>query len=303
MSKLAPVLLFSYNRLDELKLTVANLQSSQLANETILYLFSDGPKAEEDSRSVEKVREFLRSINGFKQIIYKFSDENKGLAPSIIAGVTEVLEYHGSAIILEDDLLVSTNFLVYMNKTLDYYQDYPNISSVCGFSNTIATTKLKDYPYDIYFAKRSSSWGWGTWKAKWEDIDWEVKDFDRFSKNSKERNEFNKWGSDMFSMLKQQQERSINSWAIRYSYHQHKHDLWSVFPMVSKVRNIGFNADATHTKGRFNRFDITLDESGKTDFMYLKDVLINKGIIKQFRAVNSLKNRIKYKILNLLWPS
>ena len=300
MKELSPVLLFSYNRIHELKRTVANLENAMLCDKTTLYLFSDGPKSDDDAESVETVRVFLKSIRGFKKIIYKFSKKNKGLATSIIEGVSEVLENHSNAIILEDDLLVSNNFLVFMNNGLNYYQDYENILSVCGFNNTITTRKSDEYPYDVFFAKRSSSWGWATWKKKWEGIDWEVKDFANISQNKQEIKAFNIWGSDMYSMLRRQQKGKIDSWAIRYCYHQYRNDLYSVFPLVSKVKNIGFNDDATNTKGRNSRYVVNLDKTSQVNFEFIKDIKVNQDIAKEFVALYSIRNRIKHKILNLL---
>jgi len=301
MDKVAPILIFSYNRLDELQQTVAHLKRAMLSDQSILYIYSDGPKKESDVESLEKVREFLKTITGFKKIIYKFSAINKGLASSIIDGVSEVLENHDSAIILEDDLLVSDNFLVYMNQALNYYEQDQKVLSVCGYTHKLKTKKSKNYPYDVYFTKRSSSWGWATWKNKWDGIDWEVKDFKEFSENISARKKFNKWGSDMYTMLKRQQNGEINSWAIRYTYHQYKHDMYSVFPLISKIKNIGFNENATHTKGKFNRFEVEMDESSQTQFNFIKDVSLDNNLTSEFKSLYSLTTRIKYKILNL-WP-
>lgn len=300
MNEISPVLLFTYNRIEELKKTIANLKRAELSRETVLYVFSDGPKSDNDIQSVENVRGFLKSIEGFKEIIYKFSESNRGLASSIIHGVTEIIELHERVIVLEDDLLVSENFLVYMNKGLDYYSNHNNILSVCGYSSTISKRKSDEYPYDIFFAKRTSSWGWATWKDKWKNIDWEIKDFKDFSKNKKEIKEFNKWGSDMYSMLKRQQMRKVDSWAIRYCYHQYKNNLWSVFPLVSKIKNIGFNNSATNTKEIYNRYEVDLDESCQSKFDFMNVVKLNHDIVSEFIKLNSLGSRIKYKILNLI---
>lgn len=296
----SPIVLFTYNRLEELKRTVKNLQEAYLSEESILYIFSDGAKSELDEDDIYNVREYLKSVNGFKKVNLKFSECNKGLAASIIEGVTEVSEKHGTAIVLEDDLEVSKNFLVFMNKALIYYKDYKSISSICGYNITSKIRKNKDYKSDIYFGKRSSSWGWATWYDQWKDIDWEVKDFDAFSQDRRKIKEFNRWGSDMYGMLRKQQKGEISSWAIRYSYHQYKHNLLSVFPIDSKVRNIGFNENATHTKQKFSRFHNYLDSTNNVTFKFKPDVKVNKEFAKEFRRVNSVINRIKYKLLNLI---
>ncbi|MEP2278098.1 sugar transferase [Maribacter sp.] len=295
---LSPIILFTYNRLGELKQTISALQENKLSNDSMLYIYSDGAKSDKDIVAVEAVREYLQTVSGFKEVILKFSDDNKGLALSIIKGVTTILEKHGKAIVLEDDLMVSSNFLDYMNSGLDYYDQNPSILSICGYNMKIEKEKSGNYPYDFFFAKRSSSWGWATWKDKWNGIDWDVEDFDMFSKDKDQRKAFNECGSDMFSMLKRQQQGKINSWAVRYNYHQFKHNLWSVFPMTSKVKNIGFSKEATHTNQKYSRFDVDLDMSGKTKFDFTNELVFNKEIQKQFKSVNSLKNRFFYKIKN-----
>ena len=38
----------------------------------------------------------------------------------------------------------------------------------------------KDYSYDTYFCTRSSSWGWATWADRWNSVDWELENFDKY---------------------------------------------------------------------------------------------------------------------------
>ena len=73
---------------------------------------------------VDKVREYVKSIKGFKTLHYTFSEKNKGLADSIIGGVSQVVNQYGKVIVLEDDLVLMPNFLNFLNQGLDYY---PNI--------------------------------------------------------------------------------------------------------------------------------------------------------------------------------
>jgi hypothetical protein len=297
--KLSPIILFTYNRLEELKQTIEALQKNKLANNSLLYVYSDGAKTDNDNIAVEAVRDFLKTVSGFKEVILTFSDKNKGLASSIIEGVTTILEKHGKVIVLEDDLLVSDNFLSFMNTGLEYYYEHSFVISICGYNMTVEKQKSEDYPYDIFFAKRSASWGWATWFDKWNGIDWDVKDYKTFSQSKEQCKAFNECGSDMSGMLKRQQQGKINSWAVRYNYHQFKNNLWSVFPITSKVKNIGFSSEATHTNQKYSRFDVNLDRSGKTDFKFTEEIVLDRDIQKQFKDVNSIKNRIIYKIKNL----
>lgn len=292
---LAPILLFTYKRLDTLKNTVNALKNNNLASNSDLFIFSDGSKNDKDYEYVASVRNYIKTIDGFKSINIKFSPQNYGLANSIISGVSKVLEDYDRVIVLEDDILTSNNFLDFMNQALEYYKNSNNIFSVSGYTPVISGLESDG----VYFTKRASSWGWATWKTKWDLVDWDVKDYDIFSKSTKLKKEFNKMGSDMSFMLGRQMSGEINSWAIRWCYSQFRLDLYSVFPSVSKVINVGFDSeDATHTKEKSNRFLTKLDNSTKTTFIFNNHVKLDKKIVYQFTRPYSFKNRLLNKLMN-----
>ncbi len=291
----APIVLFCYKRLDTLILTVEALQKNYLASQSELIIFSDAAKGEKDDKAVEDVRDYLKTIEGFNSIKIYEAKENKGLANSIINGVNQVLETHDSVIVLEDDLVSSPNFLNFMNDSLNFHEDNPQIFSIAGFSIPIKTNSDSD----VYFTRRSSSWGWATWKNRWEIINWEVTDYNSFKKNKVQRTEFNKMGSEMASMLDRQMTGKINSWAIRWCYYQFKNQLYSVHPFESKIDNVGFSPEASNTKEKYNRYKTALDIGTKTHFNFSNDITLEKDVIKQFIKPFTITSRIKYKLLNL----
>ncbi|MBB6612125.1 sugar transferase [Pontibacter sp. Tf4] len=296
---LAPILLFTYKRVDSLKQTIGALQRNNLVTESDLFVFSDGAKNKSDIDLVDQVRTYLRSISGFKSITIKEAPSNLGLANSIIAGVNEVISEYGKVIVLEDDLLTSANFLTFMNQALETFQNDPRIYSISGYTAPIKVPA--DYPFDNYFTRRASSWGWATWKDRWTNIDWEVSDYRDFSHNLKARYEFNKMGSDMSHMLSKYMNGKIDSWAIRWCYYQFKMNTLSVYPTLSKVSNIGSGQLATNTNEKYNRFtSSTLDTTNTYKFIFNQDVKLDKRFIKQFVKIYSLKTRIYYKIKNIL---
>jgi hypothetical protein len=296
-----PIVLFTYKRLDTLRKTVESLKANSLANSSDLIVYSDGLKSSKDEISIAEVRAYLKTIRGFKTITIHESLTNKGLANSIIEGVTEVINQYGKVIVLEDDLIVSQNFLVFMNTALGFYIDEAEIFSIAGYSIPINCNHSDS---DVYFTSRSSSWGWATWKDRWSSIDWEVKDYSGFKKDKTLRRNFNKMGSDMSQMLDRQMQGKINSWAIRWCYHQFKYDLFSAHPFTSKIVNIGFNSpDATNTKEKFHRYQTQIDNDEKTEFRFSKDYQLEPKIIHQFTKPYSIISRIKYKIINLLFKN
>lgn len=293
---LAPIVLFTYKRLDTLIQTVASLQKNKLAIESDLFIFSDAAKIDKDKEAIAEVRTYLKSITGFKSVIINEAPQNKGLATSIIDGVNTMVNTYGKVIVLEDDLVTSSNFLEYMNQALDFYENEKKVYSISGFSIPIQQNSFNS---DVYFTLRSSSWGWATWKDKWENIDWNVEDYNSFKNDKKRRLEFNQMGSDMSQMLDRQMSGSINSWAIRWCYHQFKNNLYSVHPFTTKVQNIGFNSeDASNTKEKYNRYETILDNSNRNEFMFSKEIKLRPEIINQFTRPFSFYSRIIYKIKN-----
>ncbi len=291
---LAPILLFTYKRLDSLQQTVSSLQQNYHARESDLFIFSDAAKSVADEVSITKVRDYLKTITGFKNISIVEAPKNMGLANSIISGVSQVIKKYGKVIVLEDDLVTSPNFLSFMNKALDFYENNLNVFSIAGY--TIPIRYEADYGYDNYFFQRASSWGWAAWKDRWLEIDWAVKDFNQFKKNRKAIKDFKLRGSDIYSMLNKQMNGKIDSWAIRWCFHQFKQKSYTVYPVVSKIKNIGFETNATHTNV-YNRYTSETDNGLKRDFNFAKNIIPDKSFTEQFQNFYSIKSRIAGKLM------
>ena len=269
-----------------------SLKQNPLFEESEKYVFIDGPRNEKDASLIKEVAQIAYTATDN----VKLSPQNKGLGSSIIAGVSEVLNEHDAVIVLEDDLRLMPGFLTYMNNALEHFKVDERILAICGYSLKITTPK--GYDSTAYFGDRASSWGWGTWRDRWQNVDWEVSDWAEFSNNKKAIARLNQCGSDMFGMLGDYMEGRNRSWAIRFCYHQFKHGLYSVHPVKSLVDNEGFGEAATNCRQKYNRFKIEL-----TDSINLKaeDALEpNKTILRQLHRYHSIPIRIYSRIRKLL---
>lgn len=284
---LAPIVIFTFNRLEHTKKTIEALKKNDLAIDSEIYIFSDGPRNNEEVISVEKVRNYIKTIDGFKKINIIESKINKGLAKSVIEGVTDIIQKYGKVIVIEDDLVTSKHFLKYMNEALDIYQERPDIWSISGYTPNIKIPK--NYTDEVYLIKRGASWGWATWKDRWKLNDWEIKDYNEFKKNIKLRKSFNEAGSDMSPMLNDQMKGRINSWAIRWGYNQFKMNMWTIYPIRSLVKNIGNDLSGTHTSIT-NKYNVIL-ATEKPNLN--KSVQINPLLCKEFKKFYDL-NLIGY---------
>lgn len=296
----APVIIFGYNRKDHLKQTVDALGENTGASNVELYVFLDGYKAEKDKVKVQEVHEYGKELQfdpRFKSVNIIIAEENKGLAASVIKGVSSVIKKHNRVIVLEDDIVTSHDFLTFMNQALDYYEKVNQVWSISGY--TFDLSALKDIRDDVYLGYRASSWGWATWKDRWDTVDWNIEDYNSFRFNLVLRSKFNRGGTNMADMLDRQMAGEISSWAIRWCYAQFKQDKLTVFPCKSKVLNIGQDGSGTHSD-KLNQYNSK--QFGEHPFI-LTLPKVNKSISKEFKKrtglsfSSRLKRFYKYNII------
>ena len=290
MQTFAPIVLFVYNRPEHTARTIKFLRQNELAQESRLFIFSDGPKSPEDDEKVLEVRTFLKTVDGFKSVKVIESTENQGLAQSVISGASEVLEKYQKVIVLEDDLLTSNDFLNFMNFALDAYRDEPRVFSVSGYSYPLAP--LKSYPYSAYFSHRGSSWSWGIWLDRWQTIDWEIQG--DFINNKAQQQAFNKTcGPDLSNMLIKHLNGKIDSWAIRFAYNAFIQDKLHVLAAKNKVKNIGHDNTGTHSP-KTTKYDVPLIAEDKYTFPEIAapEVRLKNAIIK-FHTKNFIVRLIR----------
>lgn len=253
---LAPIILFVYNRLLYTQQTIESLKKNVLAKESELFIYSDAPKSEKDKKFVAEVREYIRAIEGFSNVVIKESDTNKGLAKSITKGVTEVIEKYKKAIILEDDLIVSPFFLRYMNETLELYKDEEDVISIHGY-----LYPLKEKLPETFFLKGADCWGWATWKRGWDLYDDDAEKLSKQLMEKKLEKEFDFNENYNYSrMLKQQIKGEIDSWAIKWYASAFINNKLTLYPGRSLVKNIGTEGLGTHFKST-KAFDSELSEA------------------------------------------
>jgi hypothetical protein len=255
--KPSPVALFAYTRAEHLCSTVESLSRNTIAKETVLYVFSDGPRTAQDEGKVEAVRNYVREIKGFADVNLVTSDQNRGLSASIVGGVDRVLAKHESLIVLEDDLATSPFFLQYMNDALRCYQDDQRVVSVHGYM----------YPVDgslpeTFFIRGADCWGWATWRRGWKVFNSDGRALLREIKRRRLTRSFNLNGAFNYLQILQDQVVGRNdSWAIRWHAAAFLADMVTLYPGRSLVQNLGTDGSGTHFKASSNQFDTEISNS------------------------------------------
>ncbi len=230
--------------------TLEALAKNELADESVLYVFSDGPKekaSEKDLQSIHEVRRLVNCCEWFKEVILFESEKNNGLANSIIKGVTEIVNKHGKVIVLEDDIVTSRYFLKFLNDGLDVYEATSQVYAINSYMFPIQTERIDTFLSPL----ATTSWGWATWKEKWGAFQRETPYKWLIQSNRFLRARFNLADSDLTYMLD-----NTNSWAIRWYYSVFIRNGLGLFPTKSLSKHIGFGEVATHTKTEFDQMEI-----------------------------------------------
>ena len=290
----APIVVFAYKRFFEYKKLIESLQKNNECKYSDLFIFIDGIKNEKEEENNTKIYEYSKNIDGFRNVFIEKSKINKGLANSVINGVSNVINKYGKVIVLEDDLEVSNTFLAYMNSSLDYYHNQEKVFSIAGYCPNIS---IKND--NVFFFPRIESWGWATWDNRWNKVDWNVSDYNEFIKNKKLIKEFNKGGNDLSEMLKQQHLGEVDSWAIRFCYSEFIDKSFTVYPPKSLVANNGCNLNGTNFKEVNTRYDVKIADNYSPILKEFNGIMNNYGKMLAFYNCSRMVDLFN-KIVNKL---
>lgn len=306
-TELAPVILFAYNRPLHTQRVLDALAGNKEAKNSILYIYCDGAKAtanKEEQEAVFKTRAAVKLEKRFKEIIIKEQDKNKGLAKSVIDGVTEVITKHGKVIVVEDDILVSEYFLKFMNDSLTIYNDATDVACINAY-----VYPVKEKLPDTFFIKGADCWGWATWQRAWNIFEPDGKKLLNEIESKKLKKEFDFEGSyPYYDMLKDQVEGRNNSWAIRWYASAFLKNAYCLYPGVSMAENIGIDGSGTHSgiseswkvhlslfKTNIEKIKVEENSEAKRSFInYFKSIKRSR-ITKLKTSLKNINNKLRNK--------
>lgn len=261
MQNLAPIALFVYNRPQHTARTLKFLQQNLLAADSRLYIFSDGAKRPEDEQKVIEVREIIRNAEGFKSVKVIERQENAGLANSVIAGVSQLINDYGHVIVFEDDLITSPHTLTYFNDALNRYKTAEKVMHIGAYMYPL---KADDLPQSFFY-RAATSWGWATWARAWKnfepDIDILISQFDQQKKSAFAiDNTMNFW-----KQMQEFKKGKNNSWAIRWYASIFLKGGLTLNPSQSLVNNIGHDGTGVHS-GINDIYNVIINPKPVTEF-------------------------------------
>ena len=163
------IAVFSFRRPDKLRLVLEALRGAKVAK---LYHFCDGPRNAADEQICAVNRQIAQSVETGIPTEYQLREKNIGLTQNLIGGIDHVLNKHEAIIVLEDDIVPTSQFFEFMIKGLNTFKERQDIFSISGYH----PLSHEETPVDSAFlSPRFFCWGWATWTNRWQAISAQVK--------------------------------------------------------------------------------------------------------------------------------
>ena len=302
MNSYAPIALFVYNRPEHVKRVIEAIKKNLIAQNSILYIFSDYSNEEVDQKKIKKIRKFIKNLTCFKKIVIIERKYNLGTSKNIVLGLNQIFKKHNRCIVIEDDILISNNFLFQMNYFLEKYNKIKNVASIEGYMYPVKFNK--NVP-NYFFLKGTGCWGWATWKRSWKNYEDSVqKLLNKFSNKKELIRDFNFYDSyPYYKMLKKQKWSKKKSWAIKWYASNYIKNNYTIYFKSSLVKNIGLDGSGVNCRidyqinqKKFKNiiFNNIINEQPKENLIAKKD--ISKYLKSKFSFINKLNLFIR-KIL------
>ncbi|MDR0220510.1 MAG: hypothetical protein LBI54_03780 [Lachnospiraceae bacterium] len=294
------VALFTYKRTDVLKTVLAALKSIEEID--TLYIFQDGVSVNDsenpgDAAKWQEVNRMINQIDWCRTII-SISKENKGCAASIIMGINKVLEENDAVIVIEDDCVPHEDFISFMKQGLEKYEGSKQVYNISGYAWPIEVAQPKDE--DVYFCGRTSSWGWGTWRDRWEKFSRDYLLLEQVKQNQETSARFGLWGNDLEAMLIGNLKGTVDAWDVFWALLVINEGGYCLNPYQSLIRYEGFDGEGRHCAKKDDTAALSSQRIAGFRFPpqveispEIEDAIVRSGMFKSVKDMDGADSREK----------
>lgn len=275
-----PVIFIIFNRKNTTK---AVFEQIKKARPKQLFIISDGPRLERDGESklVWETRDVVEHIDWECEVHKNYSNINMGCDKRIVSGINWAFQYIDKAIILEDDCLPEIQFFDFCKEMLEKYEEEKQIAYISGSISIKGFRTCFDYFYSYY----GDTWGWATWKDRWDMYEYGTEEFFRKKETYMKGILTSKGRKDFLNDVDRHFKRGSFPWD--YIWLICTSELLKIVPSKNLTVNIGFSENSTHTAEKPKGY---YDVLGKISADYLHP---NK-IENMSRYIKAYERKTKY---------
>jgi hypothetical protein len=242
-----PVVFIVFNRPESTRRVFAEIRRARPSR---LLLVADGPRANRPNEAglCAEVRRIVQEIDWDCKLSTNLSEVNLGCKKRVSSGIDWAFDQVEEAIILEDDCLPDPTFFRFCQELLERYRDNRKVMSIGGanFQGT-HDQSLRSY----YFSQFVHIWGWASWRRAWKPhYDVTMAGWPSYDRSGQLRERVGSlWATWVWRRAFQRVYAGlVDTWDYQWTFAVWKNHGVSVVPEVNLISNIGFDAQATHTR-------------------------------------------------------
>ncbi len=252
------IVVIAYNRPRALERLLSSLERAEYPVQDIALIIS----IDRDQKNIAANEEVLRLAEGFqwkqgeKKVV--FQQQNLGLRQHVLT-CGDYTEAYGSAILLEDDLMVSPLFYSFTREALAFSENTASIAGISLYNHRLNVHTREDFSaledgYDNWYFQFASSWGQAWSHAQWKAFrDW----YDAGNQNLT--------GHEIPANVKAWSEKSWLKYFIGYLIEK---DLFFLYPRISHTTN--FSDQGTHVGSDSTAFQVPLSYGHQRSYSFSK---------------------------------
>jgi len=244
-----PVLLITFNRPNHTRKVLERIVS---ANPTELFVFRDHWREERanERTKCEQVLDVIQDLTSSTniRIHYLLPDINLGCGVGPMTAISWFFKNVEQGIVMEDDCLAHPDFFPYCEVLLDKYKN----SKVKFINSTLYDDCWRNECKDSYgFSHYMCAGAWASWRDVWQGFDLNLKTINAFTfycqvlRITHNIAEAEWWYYQVKAIKSDNNKKSY--WDYQMQIHLFRQKALSIFPSVNLIRNIGFDAEGTHT--------------------------------------------------------
>jgi hypothetical protein len=234
-----PLLILAFNRPEHVKRLINSLRPYRPQK---ILVGVDGPreKSKSDKQKIAQVLNEVNKIDWTTDVELRIRKKNLGLRFAVADAVTWVIEKYGEVIVVEDDVVVGSEFLPFMNDMLDKFRNVPEIGHISGYS--LVPSNFLSHPNERFrYSIFPESYAWATWSRSWRKFDTELQNYSL-------HNSLDSISRIVWSINFQDARReTINTWAYRWTNSLWKQGMLCVTPNRNLINYMG-QSEGTHVR-------------------------------------------------------
>lgn len=244
------VLFLIYKRPEPTRRVFAAIRAAQPAR---LYLAADFPPANrsDEIAAAKALRAYVVEHVDWPCAVQKrFHEEHLGCKLAVSGALDWFFGHEAEGIILEDDCLPDATFFPFAEELLQRYRGDERVMSIAG---NHFNWRDRSCPHSYFFSRSHFSWGWASWRRAWQHYDrnlelWpQLRNTDWLLTVGEGDRAFQRYWTKKFDEL---HAGLIDTWDYQWTFAAWAQGGLTAVPSRNLVKNIGFGADATHTRKR-----------------------------------------------------